>query len=111
MTEREVKQLINESIDELRNYQKKALSRISNRALCENDIQEGRKLLEDILKGALFEDNTGREPQYESLVGEEVFEELRKELSRTSNVVKLLKGDISPKVYEKRQLEIDEKCL
>lgn len=111
MTKREVMELINESIEELKTYEAKAKSRINDLLHRESDIQEGRKLLFKINRGRLFEDENGRDPEYESLVGNDAFKELIEEISRTANLVSLLKGDISSEVYKRRMYEIDSKLV
>lgn len=107
MTQREVMEMITDSIEKLSEYNTKAKSRIDNLMYREVDIQEGRQLLFDIQRGELFEDQNGRDPVYELLVGEEKFKELRSELRKTSNLVCLLKGDISFRVYEQKDNEIN----
>lgn len=109
MIKREVIELINESIEDLKNYEAKAKSRINDLLYRESDIQEGRKLLFDINRGRLFEDENGKDPEYESLVGKDTFNDLRKEISKTANLVRLLKGDISPEVYKREMDELDSK--
>ena len=109
MTEREVMELINESIEKLKTYETKAKSRMNNLLYRESDIQEGRSLLLEINGGRLFEDENGRDPEYESLVGKDAFKELIEEISRAANLVGLLKGDISPEVYKRKLEEIAPK--
>ncbi len=96
--------MITKSIEKLREYDTKVKSRIDDCQYRERDIQEGRKLLFEIQRGELFEYKNGRVSEYKSLVGKEAFEELRNELRKTSNLVKLLKGDISSEVYKKPHL-------
>ena len=110
MTEREVKELIKESIDDLVKYQEKALSRISNRVCNGSDIEEGRVLLEKILLGPIYRDSEDREIDYDSSPLEECVLKLNTEINRTNNVVRYIKGDISFEVYDKRRREIDEEC-
>lgn len=109
MTERQVMEMINESIEKLKTYEAKAKSRVNNLQHRESDIQMGDTLLTNIQRGRLFEDEDGRDLEYELLVGEDAFKELRKELCRVSNLVRLLKGDIPPKVYKWRENEINSK--
>lgn len=105
MDQREVSEMVSDSIAKLIDYNAKAKSRMDNLLYRENDIQTGRQLLLEINRGPLFEDADGRDPEYESLVGEE-FEELRREIMKTANLVRFLKGDISLKVYEQKDDEI-----
>lgn len=100
MTQQEVISEISNNIAGLKEYNSKAKSRMGNLMFREQDIQKGSQLLSNIQRGPLFEDEDGRDPEYESSMGEDVFKELRNELSKTSCLVHLLKGDISEKVYE-----------
>ena len=104
MTAQEVREMIDESIKKLEAYETKVLSRINNLLYCKSDIQEGRRLLFDILRGRLFEDENGKDPEYESLVGEDAFNRLRKEIKRTANLVSLLIGDIFPEGYKRKMV-------
>lgn len=108
MTQQEVIELINHSITRLREYNNNAKSQIDNIINHEKYIQRGSRLLVDIQRGKLFEDESGREPEYMSLVGDEKIKELQNELTKTSNFVSLFKGDIAFEVYEKRENE--RKC-
>jgi len=98
MTTQEVMEMISNNIAELREYNTKAESRMDNLRIRKNDIQIGCDLLIKIQRGQLFQDENGRDTEIEALMGEDVFKELRIELSKTSNLVRLLKGDISEKV-------------
>lgn len=94
MTEKEAIELINESMEKLKNYNSKAESMYGDLKNLEKNIQEGRDLLLMIYRGELFEDEDGRNPQVELLVGEEPINELRSELKVANNIIKRLKGDI-----------------
>lgn len=94
MTEKEAIELINESMEKLKNYNSKAESMYGDLKNLEKNIQEGRDLLLIIYRGELFEDEDGRNPQVELLVGEEPINELRSELKVANNIIKRLKGDI-----------------
>ena len=94
MTEKEAIELINESMEKLKNYNSKAESMYGDLKNLEKNIQEGRNLLLMIYRGELFEDEDGRDPQVELLVGEEPINELRSELKVANNIIKRLKGDI-----------------
>mgnify|MGYP004529906275 FL=1 len=94
MTEKEAIELINESMEKLKNYNSKAESMYGDLKNLEKNIQEGRELLLKICRGKLFEDEDGRDPQIELLVEEEPINELRSELKVASNIIKRLKGDI-----------------
>lgn len=107
MTQREVIEMISNSITKLREYNAKVKLRINDLSYREDDIQQGRQLLFEIQRGELFEDENGRNTEYELLVGEEEFKELRNELMKTENLVSLLKGDISLEVYTKKDNEIN----
>ncbi|WMM24068.1 hypothetical protein RBU61_14205 [Tissierella sp. MB52-C2] len=107
MTQQEVKEMINDSIRKLRDYNAIAESRIDNLTYRKDDIEKGRQLLLEIQRGELFEDGSGRNTEYELLVGEEEFRGLRKELRKTNNLVSLLKGEISLKVYRQKDNRIN----
>lgn len=94
MTEKEAIELINESMEKLKNYNSKAESMYGDLKNLEKNIQEGRDLLLMIYRGELFEDEDGRNPQVELLVGEEPINELMSELKVANNIIKRLKGDI-----------------
>ena len=111
MTQREVIELISDSIIRLREYNTKVKLRINDLSYRENDIQQGRQLLSRIQRGELFEDENGRNTEYELLVGDEEFKELRNELSKTANLVRLLKGDISLEVYKQKDNEINSNLI
>lgn len=95
MTVTKAEKLISEAMEELKKYNSKEKSMYGDIRNMENNIQKGRELLLRINRGELFEDEDGRDPQVETLVGEEPIEELRCELKKTSEIVKRLKGDIS----------------
>jgi hypothetical protein len=94
MTVTKAEKLISEAMEELKKYNSKEKSMYGDIRNMENNIQKGRELLLRINRGELFEDEDGRDPQVETLVGEEPIEELRCELKKTSEIVKRLKGDI-----------------
>jgi|GEM_PF-4121507 hypothetical protein len=94
MTVTKAEKLISEAMEELKKYNSKEKSMYGDIRNMENNIQKGRELLLRINRGELFEDEDGRVPQVETLVGEEPIEELRCELKKTSEIVKRLKGDI-----------------
>lgn len=94
MTVTKAEKLISEAMEELKKYNSKEKSMCGDIRNMEDNIQKGRELLLRINRGELFEDEDGRDPQVETLVGEEPIEELRCELEKTSEIVKRLKGDI-----------------
>lgn len=94
MTKKEAIELINESMEKLKNYNSKAESMYGDLKNIEKNIQEGRTLLLMICRGKLFEDEVGRDSQVELLVGEEPINELKSELEVASDIIKRLKGDI-----------------
>ena len=94
MTVTKAEKLISEAMEELKKYNSKEKSMYGDIRNMENNIQKGRELFLRINRGELFEDEDGRDPQVEILVGEEPIEELRCELKKTSDIVKRLKGDI-----------------
>lgn len=61
----------------------------------------------EIQRGIIFEDETGRTPEYEQFAENEL-EKLRNELKKTENLVKLLKGDISLEVYLQKDKQLSK---
>lgn len=109
MMQQEIIVMVKDSITKLREFNIIAKSRLHDFSYRNIDIQEGRRLLE-ILRGDLFEDESGKSTNYE-LVYKEEFKELRTELAKTGNLVRLLKEDISLEVYEKKDSEINSRFL
>ena len=107
MTRQNIEKMINDSIEKLRNYNDKAKARINNLKYREKDIQEGLQLLFEIQRGEIFEDETGRTLEYEHSMEDEL-EKLRNELMKTSNLVSLLKGDISYEVYLRKDKQFSD---
>jgi hypothetical protein len=106
MNEREILELIEESIDKLKLYNSKKDAYISDLKHREDNIQTGRRIKASICRGPLFEDEDGRDPDYGSIIGDEPFDALNKELKLTSLIIQLLKGDISQAVFDKKTAEI-----
>lgn len=107
MIEQETEKIVCNSIEKLREYNDKAKARIDVLKYREEDIQEGRRLLLEIQRGKIFEDETGRTPEYEQFMEHEL-ERLRNELKKTENLVKLLKGDISLEVYLQKDKQLSK---
>lgn len=94
MTEQNIEKLIMDYLRKLKNYNNKVKKRINVPKYNETDIQEGRNLLLEISRSEIFEEENGRTPEFDSSLKEKI-EELRNELTKTSNLVRLLKGDIT----------------
>jgi len=101
MNPKEIISLLEDNINKLKSYNAGLDSYINSPKNKEQNIESGRSLIYSIQRGPLFEDDAGRNPDYESIVGSELFNSLNNELNKTSLIVKFLKGDISKLLFDK----------